>query len=192
MGVTICGRHAAHKCLVCGSDNAQVVQTSMGGSGTQVFVECPDCKSTGKIGNIPEWRGIELTKAMLAKLFEAAEIQIIGEPVELKNRYWGGDAHPWWHVKTALGWMVLGWRKRVMNIEWGDTGVEAIVTERDVTKGPTGVHAYSDEEAIEDMKVFGVAFRAHQAELKRTEAIRASETLIRLLEEVNVAKAGPA
>jgi hypothetical protein len=62
----------------------------------------------------------------------------------------------WWFVKTNCGWIKIGWRKRVINIDWSDTGIECDVTEDDVTKEKTMVHAYSTESAIQYLKVLAI------------------------------------
>jgi hypothetical protein len=56
---------------------------------------------------------------------------------------------PWWLVKTHAGLIKIGWRKRVLNIEWSDTPIRAIITDDDVTKEPTMVHAWSELKAVE-------------------------------------------
>ncbi len=55
----------------------------------------------------------------------------------------------WWFVKTSFGWIEIGWRKRVIAIDWTDTGIKAAVTEDDVTKDEFKVHAYSFTKAVE-------------------------------------------
>lgn len=55
----------------------------------------------------------------------------------------------WWFVKTKLGWVEIGWRKRVISIDWSDTPVRAIITEDDVTKSDTSVHAWTLVKALE-------------------------------------------
>jgi hypothetical protein len=77
---------------------------------------------------------------------------------ELANGYWP-DAptyddvrRPWWLVKTAIGLIRFGRRKRVLEIDWQETGVDVVVTDDDVTKESTMVHAWSTEKAVEYMK----------------------------------------
>ena len=74
---------------------------------------------------------------------------------ELANGYWP-DAPTyddvrtsWWLAQTSIGLVRLGWRKRVIEIDWNETGIKATVTEDDVTKGSTVVHAYSQAKAVE-------------------------------------------
>jgi hypothetical protein len=74
---------------------------------------------------------------------------------ELANGYWP-DAptyddvrRPWWLAQTSIGLVRLGWRKRVLEIDWSATGFVATVTTDDVTKCPSMVHAYSQAKAVE-------------------------------------------
>lgn len=55
----------------------------------------------------------------------------------------------WWFVKTAAGWVEIGWRKRVININWEDTPVRKVITADDVTKSETNVHAWDNSKALE-------------------------------------------
>lgn len=97
---------------------------------------------------------------MLA-LFLFADIQTLGVD-EIPNQYWPRvpdyyeirDKSPWWLVYTELGTIKIGWRKRVMEIDWrrletGGGKAAVIVTEDDVTKGDYYVHAYSELKAVE-------------------------------------------
>lgn len=74
---------------------------------------------------------------------------------ELANQYWpiapdyDSVRRPWWLAQTSLGLIRLGWRKRVLEIDWSATGIAAIVTEDDVTKESTMVHAYRTAKAVE-------------------------------------------
>lgn len=58
----------------------------------------------------------------------------------------------WWFVKTKAGWIEIGWRKRVISIDWSDTPVRAIVTQDDVTKEDTYVHAWTQEDAVKYLR----------------------------------------
>lgn len=84
------------------------------------------------------------------------------EPIavhEVANKYWPDNEHyaeirrntPWWLVLTKAGPVVIGWRKRVISIDWKDTPVRAIVTASDVTKGEDHVHAYSYGDAVKNL-----------------------------------------
>lgn len=92
---------------------------------------------------------------------------------ELPNGYWPKvdhyrgirESNPWWLVMTDIGPIEIGYRKRVISINWeacsfGRLPVRGIVTEDDVTKDTTYVHAYTDEKALEYLKALRqVAFQ---------------------------------
>jgi hypothetical protein len=73
---------------------------------------------------------------------------------ELVNGYWPDspiydDARvPWWLAETHLGLIRIGWRKRVLEIDWSATDARRIVTDDDVTKTTSMVHAWSVAKAI--------------------------------------------
>ncbi len=149
-----------HRCLLCGENTLRVKKYGWG-NGHQIEVECTNekCKSTGTIGNIPPWYGTELPLAKVRAMFAMAEIPIEGEPLRLENQYHNPTLtgnkvyyHPWWFVKTPRGWIMIGWRKRVIEIEWKETDIRHVVTEDQVTKGEDHVHAYSEEDAIKYLK----------------------------------------
>lgn len=77
---------------------------------------------------------------------------------QLENKYWPKVPEydcartPWWLVKTEIGLVEIGWRKRVISINWSDTTIRKIVTEDTVTKGDSYVHAYSLEKAVEYLR----------------------------------------
>lgn len=142
-----------HLCLVCGNGNVAVRRMSLG-SGQRTETECPDCKAVGVVTNQPPWRGLELTEAEVRGLFTLAGVEILGLK-KLKNGYWTrmeDEPHPWWFVKTARGWVEIGWRKRVLSIDWADTDIRKVVTADDVTKNETGVHAWTEEDALKYLK----------------------------------------
>lgn len=92
-----------------------------------------------------------------------ALLLLAGIPVskmhKLANKYWPENPyyadiaarHPWWLVMTPYGAIVMGWRKRVISINWEDTAVRAVLTDDDVTKSDTMVHAWSYGAALEYM-----------------------------------------
>ena len=77
---------------------------------------------------------------------------------KIENQYWPPAYEeekknsPWWLVRTNKGLIEIGWRKRVISIDWKDTGVHKVLTDDDVTKGRQMVHAYSEEKALEYLK----------------------------------------
>jgi len=74
---------------------------------------------------------------------------------ELANGYWP-DApcydevrKPWWLFMTERGPIQIGWRKRVLALDWEGSKMRRVVTADEVTKSETGVHAYSVAKAVE-------------------------------------------
>lgn len=67
---------------------------------------------------------------------------------ELPNQYWPPAyqelraIYPWWLVKTKFGLITIGWRKRVISIDWKHTKLRMEVTKDDVTKGTYYVHVH--------------------------------------------------
>lgn len=70
---------------------------------------------------------------------------------KLPNDYWGTDAitGPWWLVRTNKGMLRLGWRKRVLELDWSDTPIKLVVTSDEVTKTESMVHANTLAKAAE-------------------------------------------
>lgn len=73
---------------------------------------------------------------------------------EIPNGYcsdWCCEHKPWFVVTTPQGKFKIGWRKRVIQIEWdGVTNsktAEAIFANENVTKGERMIHAWSLEDA---------------------------------------------
>lgn len=90
-------------------------------------------------------------------LFLLADIEVLAH-WELANNYWPTAyvqlvlENPWWLVKTKAGLIKIGWRKRVMSIDWSDTPIRQIITEDETTKELTMVHAWSEEDALRYLK----------------------------------------
>lgn len=90
-------------------------------------------------------------------IFQIAKIPIL-KHWSLANPYWP-DYHNyfrvslnWFLFRTKYGLIKIGWRKRVISIEWEDTNIRKIVTEDNVTKDETSVHAWGEEKAVEYLK----------------------------------------
>lgn len=73
---------------------------------------------------------------------------------EIPNGYgqsWHNRHLPWFIVTTAIGRFKIGWRKRVIHIEWTETvgtkPAEALFADEDVTKADRVIHAWSLEKA---------------------------------------------
>jgi hypothetical protein len=70
---------------------------------------------------------------------------------------------PWFEVTTDVGIITIGWRKRVINIEWGNNNYLHLFKAEDVTKDEHGIHAWGYERAIEYLGRI-VKFRKHVTE----------------------------
>jgi len=81
---------------------------------------------------------------------------------EIENRYWPDSSEydnvrsPWLKVYTERGVIVVGWRKRVIHIDWSDgtfTATGAEVVARPInTHGDAFCHAWGYAEAIECLR----------------------------------------
>ena len=103
-----------------------------------------------------------MKKEEMLSLFTLAGIPVL-KHWELANGYWPDSyieiraAHPWWLVRTPFGLVQIGWRKRVIEIDWSDTEIKAIITLHDVTKSETMVHAWGVENALQYLTALGTA-----------------------------------
>lgn len=92
---------------------------------------------------------IHLTEEQAKVIFELCGFEI-KRIYALQNRYRPTDTeHPWWLMATDVGNLIIGTRKRVIHVEWYETGVDLIVTEDEVTKDMGCVHAYSVSKLVE-------------------------------------------
>ena len=73
---------------------------------------------------------------------------------EIPNGYcssWCCRHLPWFIVTTTVGRVKIGWRKRVINIDWTDTvetkKANELFSAENVTKGDKYIHAWSLEDA---------------------------------------------
>jgi len=73
---------------------------------------------------------------------------------EIPNGYSNGpywELFPWFEVTTKVGIITIGWRKRVIEIDWektrGTKGSDALFRNEDVTKGDYMIHAWSVSDA---------------------------------------------
>lgn len=75
----------------------------------------------------------------------------VNDMFAIPNRYWSSeDAPPWFRVITPKGAIVLGWRKRVICLDWSRSAIEVggvdVVKDERITHGPRMCHCYGDEE----------------------------------------------
>lgn len=84
-------------------------------------------------------------------------ISLFPEPIfveEIPNGYcrdWCCRHLPWFIVTTKVGRFKIGWRKRVISIDWSETRGTAtsdlLFDKEDVTKGDKSIHAWSMDDA---------------------------------------------
>lgn len=63
---------------------------------------------------------------------------------------------PWFVVTTKIGRITIGWRKRVLSIDWSQTPAASaaeLFPNKNVTKGEKSIHAWSYEDARKYLKV---------------------------------------
>lgn len=76
---------------------------------------------------------------------------------KIENEYWPDHPdynqvkkdNPWWIVITNGSVIKIGWRKRVINIDWTNAPWRFEITKDDVTKESNYVHAWSFVKALE-------------------------------------------
>lgn len=81
---------------------------------------------------------------------------------KITNAYWPmhrdydeyREANPWWAITVEGGDITIGWRKRVISIDWKMTNRRGVVTKDDVTKDDTMVHAWSMGKAVEYLRAW--------------------------------------
>lgn len=72
---------------------------------------------------------------------------------EIPNQYCPCDyCEPWQEVTTRIGKFTIGWRKRVISIDWGRRDYTCLFEKEDVTKWDTGIHAWGNDKAAEYLK----------------------------------------
>jgi hypothetical protein len=103
-------------------------------------------------------------------IFELAGVEVTAWH-EIKNKYWPEHSDydhvrtPWYLAKTKWGLVEIGWRKRVIEINWTDTDKQIDVTKDDVTRGLNLVHAWTYAKAVEYMTEW--RYRCEQDTIKK-------------------------
>ena len=94
----------------------------------------------------------------LTELFKSAGFNIVY--VKIIDNQYCSDAccykYPWVIVTTKKGRIKLGWRKRVMNLDWSESDIKAVGTklfkDEKTTTGECYIHCWSKDKAIEYLK----------------------------------------
>ena len=73
---------------------------------------------------------------------------------EIPEEYWPktyGEKPPWFLARLPYGNIKIGWRKRVISIDWSDTKRDLLFLfgKEDVTKTEHMIHAWGEAKAIE-------------------------------------------
>jgi hypothetical protein len=110
-----------------------------------------------------------MTEDKVRAIFLLANIPV-QNLVKIENEYWqpnpefNGIRHssPWWLVAVQYGFIKIGWRKRVINIDWSATPLridrnsipayefhKRPITTDEVTEWDSGIHAEGYHKAIE-------------------------------------------
>lgn len=95
----------------------------------------------------------------LGDIVRRSEISVCSKRL-IPNEYDSDDDlyyGPWLLVETPLGRIRMGWRKRVISIDWKEStlrrlDVGKIFADEDVTKWETGIHAWSEDKAVEYLR----------------------------------------
>ena len=96
---------------------------------------------------------VELTELFKSAGFNTIHVETID------NEYCSESCcykYPWVIVTTPKGRIKIGWRKRVMNLDWSESDIKDIGTElfkdENTTTGKDYIHCWSKEKAIEYLK----------------------------------------
>jgi hypothetical protein len=105
-----------------------------------------------------------MTKDEAVALFTLAGFTVT-KTWALENQYWPNHPNycdlrtPWWLVRTEIGLIEIGWRKRVISIDWSDTPIKMNIPEADswVTHDETYTHAHGAAKALEYLTLLKAA-----------------------------------
>jgi hypothetical protein len=78
----------------------------------------------------------------------------------IPNEYHSGlYFNPWFIIESKWGPIRIGWRKRVINIDWSDSSIKTDgtvlfkeVCDKGITCWETGIHAYGKDKAVEHLR----------------------------------------
>ena len=117
-----------------------------------------------------------MTEDQVGAVFTLAQIPVLGMQ-EIPNQYWPDHPSyddvrtPWWLVRTSVGVIKIGMRKRVFSVNWKETPIRKVVTKDNVTKDEKMVHAWSTPKLVEYM--MELSMWINDAERKQKEAASA-------------------
>lgn len=99
---------------------------------------------------------------------------------KIENPYWPEDARydsvrkesPWFLVETQYGFIKVGWRKRVLSINWESTKLEALdLTKDEVTKDKFMVHAWTWGKVVDYLSELNHRLEQRHAVREKSQAV---------------------
>ena len=126
-----------------------------------------------------------LGKAKRKMEFQTAFIEADLGPIfmeEIPNGYWGVDSpysvgDPWYTVTTRLGHFKVGWRKRVIHLDWEKTllkdakgrpiHADKLFPDENVTRFETGIHCWGLASLVSYLKTIAIQTVLFASDYKR-------------------------
>lgn len=100
---------------------------------------------------------VDKHRKAMAQIFQDAKIKV-SDMVAIPSGYHSDDLYfgPWFVAETEKGKIVIGWRKRVIHIDWSDSTLpygSIFFRDEDVTKGNTMIHAWCADDAVRYLRM---------------------------------------
>lgn len=121
---------------------------------------------------VRETRRLDCNTAIRRDRARADMLALFPAPIfveEIPNGYcsdWCCEDKPWFVVTTPIGRVTIGWRKRVISIDWRGSLVrrsaDELFPKENVTKDGQLIHAWGREKAAEYIRVLLAAVPAEQ------------------------------
>lgn len=95
----------------------------------------------------------ELAGLFILAGFDKIYVEVIDNQYSVDADYY---RTPWIIVTTGFGRIILGWRKRVLNLDWSDSTIKAdgnkLFSDEKTTTDKRYVHCHGKEKAVEYLK----------------------------------------
>jgi len=112
----------------------------------QISLEWVKCNEKDKRAEYVE----ELKKLFIDAGFTTIYVKVVDNQYSSSSYYYSS---PWIEVTTQKGVILLGWRKRVINIDWSMSDIDIdgtkIFTNEKTTVGEKYIHAWGYKKAVE-------------------------------------------
>lgn len=102
----------------------------------------------------------DFNKEMGVSLFKMAGFSVV-HCKEITNQYRSSYDDPWLLIQTEYGVIIIGNRKRVINIDWTFCPFRGVITEDEVTKNDNLIHAWSYEDALKYLTNLNKLMKEH-------------------------------